>query len=513
MSPLGLPSGMLSVPEHLRALVAVLFLGGGFFWAVRPAAVQWVSDATFLRWRNVWLLSTLILFLSNSIWICILLYAALYLTYRRKEVHLLGLYFAVLFVAPYIPAVIPGFGILDHFWEINHYRLLGVTLLLPAAIALFLRASTPRMGSSPVDWMVLGYVILMSALAFRDASVTGALRSAFSVCIDILLPYYVASRSIRESEDLRHALAGYVLAAMILSLLTVFEVARTWKLYGGLLSVLGVNEQLFGFYLFRSGLLRPNVTLGNSIVLGYVMVVGLGFFLYLHAFLIKPFHRRLGFFVLIAGIVASLSRGPWVGAACLILVFIFMGPQPFRHLARMVLGSVVVLLLINLLPMGRLLIDMLPFVGSLEQGNVEYRANLLTVALPVIERNLLFGSPNFLEAPEMQVMLQGEGIIDVVNTYIGVALYSGVVGLMFFLGAFCLALLQLRAGMRIARRHDARDVVLGRALFATVASIMLMIYTVSSIFAVPVVYWPVIGLCVAYAGAMKAHARKLKEGS
>ncbi|MBA4267581.1 MAG: hypothetical protein C0453_21105 [Comamonadaceae bacterium] len=351
----------------------------------------------------------------------------------------------------------------------------------------------------------------MSALAFRDASVTGALRAAFSVCIDILLPYYVASRSIRDSEGLRHALAGFALAAMILSLLTIFEVARTWKLYGGLLSVLGVNEQLFGFYLFRSGFLRPNVTLGNSIVLGYVIAVGLGFFLYLSAFLTKPVHRWLGFGVLVAGTLASLSRGPWVGAACLILVFILMGPRPLRQLTRMVLGGAAVLLLINLLPTGRLLIDMLPFIGSVEQGNVEYRANLLTVALPVIERNLLFGSPDFLEAPEMQVMLQGEGIIDVVNTYIGVALYSGLVGLMLFVGAFGLALLQLRAGIRIARRHDARDAVLGRALFATLASIMLIIYTASSIFAVPVVYWPVIGLCVAYAGAMKAHTRTVKE--
>lgn len=500
------------MPEHLRALLVVLFLSGGFFWAVRPAAVQWVSDATFLRWRNVWLLSTLILFLSHSIWICILLHAALYLTYRRKEVHLLGLYFVVLFVAPPIPVVIPGFGILDHFWEINHYRLLGLTLLLPAAIALFLRASTPRMGSSPVDWMVLGYVCLMSALAFRDASVTGALRSTFSVCIDILLPYYVASRSIRDSEGLRYALAGYVFAAMILALVAVFEVFRSWKLYGGLLSVLGVNERLFGFYLFRSGLLRPNATLGNSIVLGYAIVVGLGFFFYLQAFLAKPFHRWMGFLVLAAGTLASLSRGPWVGAVLLALLFILMGPRPMKQMIRVGLGSAMVLLLTSQLPMGGVLIDMLPFVGSLEQGNVEYRANLLTVSLPVIERNLLFGSPDYLDAPEMQVMLQGEGIIDVVNTYIGVALYSGLVGLALFGGAFLLALRQLHTGMRSARRYDDRDAALGRALFATLASIMLMIYTVSSIFVVPVVYWPVIGLCVAYARAMKAQTRKLKEG-
>lgn len=36
----------------------------------------------------------------------------------------------------------------------------------------------------------------------------------------------------------------------------------------------------------------------------------------------------------------------------------------------------------------------------------------------VIQRNPLFGSFDFRNTPEMQSMIQGEGIIDIVNTYI-----------------------------------------------------------------------------------------------
>jgi hypothetical protein len=151
---------------------------------------------------------------------------------------------------------------------------------------------------------------------------------------------------------------------------------------------------------------------------------------------------------------------------------------------------------------------MLPLVGNAEQGNVEYRANLLTAALPVIERNLFTGSSDFLSAPELQVMMQGEGIIDVVNTYIAVLLHSGLAGLTFFAGAFLTALYGVLRGMRIAQRRDPRAAVLGRALAATLAAIMLIIYTVSSLTAVPVVYWSVLGLGAAYAGMFQRSGRQ-----
>lgn len=488
----------------------MMTLSLGFFYAARGALSQLLTEETFKRWRNLWLAATLVLFLSHSVWLCIFLFASILLAYRRREAHVMGLYFVLLFVAPQAPAEIPGLGIIDHIWVLDHYRLLGVTLLLPAALSLFQRTTTARWGSSPVDWMVLGYFTLMSFLAFRESNVTDGLRAVLSLSIDIFLPYYVASRSIRNEEGLKYALSGFMIAAMILSIIAIFEVLRGWKLYSAVLEALGLRRNMYGGYLMRSGLLRPNATVGNSIVLGYVVVVALGFFFYLKEFLPQARHRFLGAALLIAGIVASLSRGPWVGAGLLVITYMLMGPKPLKSLSVLGLGVVVFALVLSLIPGGSLLIDMLPIVGTIEQGNVEYRANLLTSALPVIERNLLFGSNDYLDAPEMQVMMQGEGIIDLVNSYIGVALHSGLMGLTFFLGAFLSALHQLRKGLRLARRLDPRAALLGRALFATVTAIMLIIYTVSSIVAVPVVYWTVLGLSVAYVGLMGERAHKPK---
>lgn len=490
--------------EHLRALAVVLGLGFAYFYATKGALTQILPVQTFARWRNLWLAATLVLFLSHSLWLATVLLGAILLAVRGGEKQVMGLYFVLLFVAPPAPAVIPGLGIIDHVWVLDHYRLLGLTLLLPAAILLLQRSSTVRLGSWSVDWMVLGYLSVLSLLAFREGNVTHGLRTVLSAWVDIFLPYYVASRSIRSMDDFKQSLAGFVISSMLLALVGIFEVMRSWKLYQAVLSALGTNELMFGHYLMRSGLLRPAAAVGNSITLGYLLVVGLGFYLFLKEFFIRPTQRFLGMVVLACGILASLSRGPWVGALVLIGIYVLTGPQPVRRLMKMLLFTVPMIVLLNLVPGGRWFIDMLPFVGTIEQGNVEYRADLITAAWPVIERNLFFGSTDYLDAPELQVAIQGDGIIDIVNTYLGVTLHSGLVGLVFFAGAFGCTLLVVRRGVLRSRRLlDPHLTVLGRLLLAAVATTMVIIYTVSSIGAIPVVYWPLLGLGVAYAALVK----------
>lgn len=66
----------------------------------------------------------------------------------------------------------------------------------------------------------------------------------------------------------------------------------------------------------------------------------------------------------------------------------------------------------------------------------------------MIQRNPLFGSFDFRNTPEMQSMIQGEGIIDIVNTYINLALRVGLVGLTLFVGFFVSILFGLRKALR-----------------------------------------------------------------
>lgn len=492
------------MPEHIRALIVVTVLGSLVWLLVRPAMIRVVPLDTYLRWRRYWFITTLAWFLAHGFWIYVGIMVVLLFRAGRREEHVFGLYLLLLMAAPQAQMPIPGFGVVDHIFMLDHYRLLALALLLPVAMRVARLPTTARLLSSPVDGVVLVYLLFNSILAFREASFTGGARTAVMLWVDLFLPYYVASRSIRSNEGFRHALAGLAMAGLLLSMLAVFEVLRRWKLYDAATAALGLNT--FGSYKVRGPFIRPSVSAIDSIVLGYVIVVATGAFLYLKDFFDGRLKRWIVLGLLITGIVFSLSRGPWVGAGLLALVFVLTGEKPIKRLTQAALGASALMLILSMTPRGQQLIDLLPFVGQEEQGNVEYRASLLTVSMPVIARNLLFGSSDYLSAPELQVMKQGEGIIDIVNSYVGVALSSGLVGLTAFLGMFAYALVVVRRGTRkIRRTGNGEEVVLGRALSATLLSIMFIIFTVSSIFVVPTVYVSVIGISCAFGLLM--HAR------
>jgi len=485
------------MPEHLRALVVILVIASVVFHVARPAAVQVVPAETFFRWRTAWFGLTLALFLAHNFWVYMLLLVVWARYMASREQHVVGLFLMLLFVAPPVSQTIPGFGVVNQLFPASHYRFLILALLLPMAWVLLQTRSTMRLGESLVDKMVLGYLATICLLAFRDTSITGGLRQVIISIIDFFLPYYVVSRSLRDVEGFRRALFGFAMGAALVSALALFEVMRYWKLYQGVLVALGFNPWQFGGYLERAGVLRPDVTLGNSIVLGYVMMVSVGCYLFLMTSMSGGWRRQLGLALLIGGVIWSLSRGPWVGLGLLLLAFALTGPKVVGRLLKATALGSAVLLVAAQFPAGQFLLDLLPFLGESETGSVEYRENLLTQALPVVERNLWFGSTDYLSAPEFRVMYSG-GIIDIVNTYLGVALSHGIVGLGLFAGAFFFAILHLWKAIGLAGPQHGDAVVLGRALLAVLLSIMLVIYTVSSIGAVSTVYWVFLGMAVAY---------------
>lgn len=486
------------MPEHIRALIVVLVLGSLVWIIARPTVVQIVSPETFSRWRKLWYVTTLAWFLSHSFWIYVAIMIAAVIVVGKRENHSFGLYLLLLLAAPPWAAPIPGLGIIDHIFTLDHYRLLALVLLLPLAWRLSRRSSTVRLFQSPIDWWVVAYLALNTVLAFRGGNLTNDVRTALMLWIDFFLPYYVASRRIRDMEDFRHVLVGLTIGAMLMAAIAVVEVLRSWKLYDAASAALGLNPVFV--YKTRGAMIRPGATVIDSIILGYVMVAATGAYLYLQSQIKGGLRRWLGWLALVTGVLACLSRGPWVGAGLLAFVFLLTSHQPFKRLTLGAIAAVCVLLPLSFTSAGKQFIDLIPFVGTAEQGNVDYRANLLTISLPVIERNLLLGSSNYFDAPELQVMRQGEGIIDIVNSYLGVILHAGLTGLIFFIGMFIRGLLVVRQGVRRSHQTGNEDMaLLGRALFAIVVAIMFIIFTLSGIFLVPTIYFAFIGLCGAYA--------------
>jgi O-antigen ligase len=487
------------MPEHLRALVVICVLAALTFVLARPGAcAAAMKDGDFVRRRNLWFALTAAVFLAHDFWIFILLAAALLLYSLSAEGNKLALYFFVLFAVPAIDAEIPGFGIVEHFFAIDYLRLLSLAILLPAWLALRLRPDAEPFGRSSADKLLIAYLVLQFCLQLPHTTLTETLRrGVFYAFVDVFLPYYVASRAARHLSAFRDALMSFVLAALVLAAIAVFEFARHWLLYTPLEQALGVNWGLLNYLERGDGLLRAQATTGQPIILGYVLAVALCLCLYLRQFM--PRWRNAPLVLLAAGLVAAMSRGPWIGAVVMVLAFVATGPRPLARLSKLGVAALCVLPVLMVSSAGQALVDYLPFVGTVEAHNITYRERLFEISLGVVFDHAFFGAWDFLQLPVMQQLKQGDGIIDVVNTYLGVALASGLVGLALFCGFFLVVLGELFAAMRRSGERAGERYVLGQALFCTVLGILVIISTTSSIALIPVVYWAIAGLAQAYA--------------
>lgn len=484
------------MPTEIRALIVILLVSACvFLFAKRPTASLIASD-DFERRRNVWLAVTSIVFLAHNFWLYIVLAGMVLLLAIKKESNKVGFYFFLLFAVPAIQEAIPGLGIINHFFYIDYLRLLSLAILLPAGLELYRNTETVRFGKTTPDKLLALFVVHTLFLAFLAGTLTNTMRTVFLLFIDIVLPYFVVSRSLKNVADFRDALMSFVLAAMLMAALAAVEAAKGWLLYASLSDTLGVIWSTVP--LERGDSLRAQVTTGQPIPLGYAMAVALGFYFYLQRFVPNLVQRALGMALLLIGLIAPLSRGPWVGAAVIVMVFIAIGPKPAIQLLKVGLIVAVIGGLTMATPMGEKLIDLLPFVGSEDGETVTYRQQLLEFFVPIVLDNPIFGASDYLYSPAVEGLRQGQGIIDLVNTYLIVALYGGMPGLGLFSAFFIIIGLGIYSTMRrIADKKDERY-LLGQALLASLIGILFIIFTVSNISIIPYVYWCVAGLGQAY---------------
>jgi len=493
------------MPEHLRSLIVILVITTTVFALVHRSACAIAEAGDFARRRNLWFALTLTAFLSQSFWLYTLIATLLLIYSNRREYNPSALFFSLMFVLPDATIQIPGMGLINFIFDLSHLRILALIILLPVFFSLRRESGNLSFGRSGPDKALAAYLVLTIILSLlREPSVTNTLRHAFYLFTDIFLPYFVISRSLKNMQFFRDALISLVLAIIILAAIAAFEFYKHWLLYPSLFTALGLTEGLTA-YLGRDGMLRVTASAGQPIVLGYLMAVGMGLYLFLQASIQQKLMRRSGMLLLFVGLIVPLSRGPWIGAAALLLFFIATGRNPARRLMGMALIGMLALPLFAMLPGGEKVINLLPFIGSTEKENINYRENLITNSMIVIQRNPWFGASDkdFLATPEMESMRQGQGIIDIVNSYIAVTLKTGFIGLGLFVGFFAMTLHGIFRAMRSLSDKDSEEYLLGRVLLSTLLASLIIIITVSSISFIPIMYWSIAAMGVAYAQMVK----------
>ncbi len=287
---------------------------------------------------------------------------------------------------------------------------------------------------------------------------------------------------------------SFVIAAFLASLVGAFEFTRHWILYSSAGDALGVEWN--PGYLARGDFLRASATSGQSIVLGYVIAIAIGFMLALRSSVADRRFYFGGLLLLTAGVISPLSRGPWVGLAIVLFLFLLTGENAVQRIFKLSLAALPVVVLLLLTGYGEKVVDYLPFIGSVDNENVTYRKKLFDTSFQIILDNPFFGSTDYLL--HMEELRQGQGIIDLVNTFLIVGLNTGFVGLglyCLFFATICLAV--MRRMKRIPKNEEMHK--LGQALLATLLGALIIIATVSPIYHVPLLLWSVAAMALAYA--------------
>ena len=496
------------MPEHIKAFVVVSFLSGVAIFVLMRWKPLPIEARELKSWTIYWFLLIAIAFLSPNYWIFIFVGAAACLASPFKGTeNKIAAYLLLLPALPMLNYEIPGFGGIRFFFAMSFPRLLVFTLLIPAMIAIWNRGNKGRVVRRryPSDKFAFTYFVLVAVLGFRDVSMTAGLRGVFDVIADLLIPYYVISRGIDSLEGIRRAFSAVVASGVIVSLWGIFEAAWRWFLFSALeLALTSVYRQGL-YHSARFGSIRVQTTFAGPIPFGYYLVIVLAALTALK----NSFRQTPQFFALAAVIVIPLiftfSRGPWVGFVVFLSIYALLSPQRGKAIPGLSIAGVIIFIALLIIPGGEKYLSFLPYVGGgVLAGTIDYREQLWTNAIQVIQRQLWFGSTTYLNTPEMLELMTGQHIIDIVNSYLRIALDSGIVGLALFAGTFLTVLHSVFKATRRIRAVDRELFRYGQVIIAAIVAMLVIIATTSSIGLVSAYYWAFAALGAAYFNIVNA---------
>ena len=294
------------------------------------------------------------------------------------------------------------------------------------------------------------YVIIaiLTFIGSRDTTATNVLRVVTENLIAFVLPYLLIRNALRDAASIRNAFLFVMAAGLCLSAVAIFESVKVWPIYQAYGQQFGTMT--LANVKMRGGMLRAGGPLMNPPLSGAILAL-----CFVTAFTARDLFRtvmghRIVLAVLVLGLFAMQARGAWLGAVCGTV-----GAIISRRGIRGVIGYVPVLLLAAGGVYGAALVS--PRFGDLvgfsadARGSNQYRDQLSNLGVEIVKAHPLVGQSTALVQAQMASMRQSEGIIDFVNGYLAIALFSGLIGLGLFVGALLLQGYNVYAGKRIAR--------------------------------------------------------------
>lgn len=486
---------------QINAFVFLTIIATMAFTYLKLAFGSIIAQKDFRIWVISWFSITFFAFFSNNFLLFVLLSTIFIFAISRKVENKLALFLILLYAIPSFQEK------LSVLFTINFTRELSLLLLFPLLTKLLSPRRNPglkKFGKLATDKLVLLYLGILFVLYFRGlhakvepTTLTEGIRYGFYLFCELFLPYYVASRYIKDFDQFKTVVIAFISICTVAGCIGMFEIAKSWLLYGNLSDFLGA-ELASKTYLLRGGFIRASSSLDHSLILGLVMLMALGFYLSTQHLIKSNLLKIGGFLLLLGGLISPLARGAWMGAFFMLIFYFSLGYKKYRNIAIILLAGFLSIPLLAIIPGGQKILNFLPFIGTLDKFNVDYRDQLIDHSLLVIKKYPFFGTFEPIYEPEMQDMVQGEGIIDLVNYYIHITLYLGLVGLFSLISLFASFTIPLLKHINRFKDQTSLQYLFGKSLFTLLIGTFITIATLSALNMVNTTLFVLAGLTISY---------------
>ena len=490
----------------LKLLFPVLVMFGVFAALARPAFTDLLGADGYRKALTVMGVCTVAAFMGQDMRLVMILLGVIGLWASKSlgggaRGRLAAMLMLVLIMPP-AHFQVEGFAGINRFVDLSAIRLLSLLLLPGLALRYLTTAAPPRpRWVVAVDWLFLGYQVLRLGLQFSHVSTTVMLRLAVETTLDLLLPYYVFSRAIRSRDDLRFILTHAVLAGTFAATVACAESILHRNLYEGLQWVYGYKWQL-SLGLMRGEHLRTQAMTSQPILLAFELIFMLGLWTYLSGATWKRPRTFVVYALLAFALGSTWSRGPWLGALAFGMCLYGarkLSPRAFGTLLVSLLGVAVLAKVAGADTIVMNALGGLFGSDSADLSTIDYRRQLLDTALALIQQSPWIGVPDY--ASQMQSLKQGEGIIDLVNSYLAITLDAGLIGLVIYLLPYVVAISRLLGAAvpgGVAGQPDGPHGVAFGAVFAALSVALLgTIFTTSTFALMPLILTLLLALPVA----------------
>ncbi len=405
--------------QHVKTLVAIevlLVIGLALYrFALSPEHRRVVSGKAV----GLTLLTPAVALLSGQLYVYYAYLTVAVAFNSRSRAELSSIYLLMLPMTPVLVRQLSAGGVYLLPWTAVASMNLG------AAIGMLVGRPKKTVTRPLYDVAAVLLILMFAYIQGRDVSATSILRTTLGTVLGFVGPYLLVSRGVSSRADLDLSLLRLALAATMSSIVAVFETLRHWVLYQSFKDALHIPLELgSATMMMRGGRIRTGGPILDYSVAGIFFAAVLMTMPYL-----KSRFRPGWFWLIVAtdvvGLVATQSRGAWLGAAIGLAAILAYRGWVARTAIFVAIAAAVQYVVIPALGTQSKLAETLGSGGA-SVGTAEYRQRLLTRGMEQVWAHPLLGQDQNVLVANLQDMVQGQHIVDFVNGHLFIAMTAGI---------------------------------------------------------------------------------------